>query len=74
MGQLALAWCIKNPNVSTVLLGATKPSQLEENLASLLVAERLTDEHMKRVDSILGNKPAPYQGWGGAGMRSIETI
>ncbi len=74
MGQLALAWCIKNPNVSTVLLGATKPSQLEENLASLLVAERLTDEHMERVDRILGNKPAPYQGWGGAGMRSIETI
>ena len=74
VGQLALAWCVKNPNVTTVLLGATKPEQLEENLASLEIVPRITDEHMARVDDILGNKPAPYQGWGGAGMRKIETI
>ena len=64
VGQLALAWCVKNKNVSTVLLGATKPEQLVENLAAISVAERLTDEDMASIDEILGNKPAPYQGFG----------
>ena len=41
--QLALAWCARNPNVTTVLLGATKVSQLEENLGAISVLERLTD-------------------------------
>jgi aryl-alcohol dehydrogenase-like predicted oxidoreductase len=38
VGQLAIAWVIKNKNVSTVLLGATKPSQLEENFGAIEVA------------------------------------
>ena len=72
--QLALAWCVKNKNVSTVLLGATKPAQLQENLQSLDIVTKLTAEHMKAIDDILGNKPDPYSGYGGAGMRSIDTI
>jgi voltage-dependent potassium channel beta subunit len=74
MAQLALAWVAKNPNVSTVLLGATKPAQLEENLGALKVLEKLTDAHMAAIDEILGNKPEAYSGYGGSGWRGIETI
>jgi len=74
MAELALAWCVKNPNVSTVLLGATKTSQLEENLRAIDVARRLTDAHMARIEEILDNKPSAYGGYGGAGMRPFETI
>lgn len=72
--QLALAWCVKNPHVSTVLLGATRPEQLQENLGCLEVAERLTDEHMARIEEILDNRPEQYQGWGGSGARTLHTI
>lgn len=72
VGQLALAWCVRNKNVSTVLLGATKPEQLHENLAAIQIVEQITDEDMKKIDEIMKNKPTPYGGYGGAGMRSIE--
>lgn len=74
MTRLALAWTVKNPNVSTVLLGATKPAQLQENLAAVDVARALTDEHMARIEEILDNRPDDYQGWGGAGMRGLDTL
>ena len=74
MTQLALAWCVKNPNVSTVLLGATKTSQLEENLGAMAVVPRLTTDHMKAIDKIMGNKPETYHGYGGRGMRDLNTI
>jgi aryl-alcohol dehydrogenase-like predicted oxidoreductase len=74
VSQLALAWCIKNKNVSTVLLGATKPSQLEENFGALDVARRLTEADMKAIEEILNNKPEAYSGYGGAGSRNIDTI
>ena len=74
MAQLALAWCVKNPNVSTVLLGCTRPEQLEENLGCLKVVEQLTAEHMKEIDEILKNTPQPYSGYGGQGMRQLQTI
>jgi voltage-dependent potassium channel beta subunit len=54
---LALAWCLANPNVSTVILGASRVSQLEENLAASDVAEKLTPEILKRIDDIMGTKP-----------------
>lgn len=57
MAQLAIAWCLKNSDVSTVLLGATRPDQLEENLGSLHVLDQLTDDVMERLEEILGNKP-----------------
>ena len=64
MTQLALAWCIKNKHVSTVLLGATHPDQLAENLDALAAVARLTDEHMANIEAILGN--APKDIWGSA--------
>jgi voltage-dependent potassium channel beta subunit len=63
LAQLALAWCLKNPNVSTVITGASRPQQVEENLKALDVAERLTDEVMERIESILDNRPVPDIDW-----------
>jgi len=52
LSQLAIAWCLKNPNVSSVITGATKEEQLEENLGALVVKENLTPEIMKTIDTI----------------------
>jgi voltage-dependent potassium channel beta subunit len=57
MANLAIAWCVKNENVTTAILGATKRTQLEENLKSLDVLPLLTKEVMDKIDSVLGNKP-----------------
>jgi voltage-dependent potassium channel beta subunit len=57
MAQLGLAWCLKNPNVSTVITGASRPEQVTENMKALDVAPKLTDEVMAHIDQILGNKP-----------------
>jgi voltage-dependent potassium channel beta subunit len=54
---LGLAWCLKNPNVSTVILGASKEYQLTENLKSLDAKEKLTSEVMEEIELILSNKP-----------------
>ncbi len=54
---MSLAWCLKNPNVSTVILGASKEYQLTENLKSLEAKEKLSTEIMERIEVILGNKP-----------------
>ena len=54
---LGLAWCLKNPNVSTVILGASKEYQLTENLKSLDAQEKLTAEVMEEIELILSNKP-----------------
>jgi len=58
MAKLAIAWCAKNPNVSTVILGASKVSQLEETLKALNLLEQLSPVEMKKIDEILENKPA----------------
>jgi voltage-dependent potassium channel beta subunit len=50
MSQLAIAWCLKNPNVSTVITGATTPAQVTENMKSLEVVERLSEPVMKQID------------------------
>lgn len=57
MSALAIAWTIRNPNVTTAILGATREEQLEENLKALDVLPLLTPEIMGRIDDILGNKP-----------------
>jgi voltage-dependent potassium channel beta subunit len=59
MAQLALAWCLKNPNVSTVITGATGPEQVVENMKAAEVAQGMNSDLMKRIDGILGNKPQP---------------
>jgi aryl-alcohol dehydrogenase-like predicted oxidoreductase len=55
--QLSIAWCLKNPNVSTVILGATKPEQLSENIGALPMVEKLSAEVMLSIESILNNNP-----------------
>jgi aryl-alcohol dehydrogenase-like predicted oxidoreductase len=55
--QLALAWCCKNKNVSTVILGATKPQQIVDNCGAIQLLPKLTDDVMKEIEEILGNKP-----------------
>lgn len=57
MTHFALTWCLKNPNVSTVILGASNVAQLESNLAALEHTDKITDEVMAKVDEILENKP-----------------
>jgi len=55
--QLALAWCLTNPNVSTVITGASKPSQVEENMQALKVVDQLTPDVIGTIEKILDNKP-----------------
>ncbi len=59
MAQLALAWCLKNENVSTVITGASKAEQVVQNMAAIDVVKNLTDGVMKRLEEILANKPEP---------------
>jgi len=58
MHHLALNWCLENENVSTVILGVSKLSQLEDNLKARESADVLTSDVMDRLDTILQNKPA----------------
>jgi aryl-alcohol dehydrogenase-like predicted oxidoreductase len=55
MSQLALAWALQNPNVSSVIMGATKPSQVKENVKAAGV--KLPAETMKQIDAVLGKLP-----------------
>jgi voltage-dependent potassium channel beta subunit len=57
MAQMALAWCLKNPHVSTVITGASRVEQVHENLKSLEMIEKLTAEVMARIETVLGNRP-----------------
>lgn len=59
MAQLALAWCLKNPHVSTVITGASKPEQVTENMKALEVADQLSGEVIDKIEAILDNKPEP---------------
>lgn len=54
---LALLWCLKNPNVSTVILGASKLSQLKDNLEALKHKDKLTPDVMAKIEAIAANKP-----------------
>lgn len=55
--QLAIAWLLRFPQVSSVITGATKVEHLEDNLGALSVAEKLTPEVLERIEMILANKP-----------------
>lgn len=57
LATLSIAWCIRNNNVTTAILGATKEEQLLENLKALDVLPKLTDEVMTKIDEIMGTKP-----------------
>src|SRR5918998_639570 len=53
MAQMALAWCLKNPNVSTVITGASRAEQVRENMKALDVVPKLTPDVMERIEGIL---------------------
>ncbi|KXN72669.1 hypothetical protein CONCODRAFT_4532 [Conidiobolus coronatus NRRL 28638] len=55
--QVALAWVLKQPNVSTVILGATKLDQLKDNLKSLDVADKLAPDNLDEIEGISQTKP-----------------
>jgi len=57
MAQFALAWCLKNPYVSTVITGASRPEQVTENMKAIEVVKKISSDVMERIEKILGNKP-----------------
>lgn len=57
MSQLAIAWVAKNPNVSSVITGATKEHQVVENMKALDVLHKLTPDVMQKIEDIVGTKP-----------------
>jgi voltage-dependent potassium channel beta subunit len=63
MAQLAIAWCLANQNVSTVITGASRPEQVHENMKAMNVVEKLTPEVLERIEEIVDNKPEPEHDW-----------
>ncbi|MFV2072617.1 MAG: potassium channel beta subunit family protein [Thermoanaerobaculales bacterium] len=63
MAQLALAWCLTNPRVSTTITGASSPKQVRENMAAIDVVERLTPDVLERIEEIVGNRSKAEQDW-----------
>lgn len=59
MARMALAWCLKNPNVSSVITGASKVEQVYDNMQALDVIPLLTDDVMETIEGLLNNKPVP---------------
>lgn len=58
MPKLAIAWCLTNPNVSTVILGGSKVHHLEENIDALELVPQLNEEILNSIEEVLDNKPA----------------
>lgn len=61
--HMALLWCNANPNVSTVILGASKVDQLVDNLSALKAKDKMTPDVLAKIEEILGNKPAGPQSY-----------
>ena len=61
MPHLALAWCLKNKDVSTVITGASKPEQVKENMKAIDKVDLLTDDVIDEIEEILDNKPDQSQ-------------
>jgi voltage-dependent potassium channel beta subunit len=57
MAQLALAWTLKNPHISTTITGSSKPEQIVENMKAIDVVSQLSDDVMEKIDTTLDNKP-----------------
>jgi aryl-alcohol dehydrogenase-like predicted oxidoreductase len=59
LAQLAIAWCAANPDVSTVITGASRPEQVVENMGALAVLPRLDADVLARIDEIVGTPSWP---------------
>ncbi len=55
VGQLSIAWCLKNPRVSSVITGASSPQQVQENMQAVRLKKSLTEEVMQEIERILGS-------------------
>ena len=62
--HLALAWCLRNPNVSSIILGASRLSQLENNLMALDAVDQITPDMLAAIETILDNKPPAPERFG----------
>ncbi len=65
MAQLAIAWCLTNDDVSTVITGASRVEQVTENMKALEIAAQLTPDVQERIEEILENRPEGEQNWRG---------
>lgn len=65
MPQMALAWCLKNKHVSTVITGASSIKQVQQNMSAMDVVDKLDDDIMQKIEAILDNKPGEAQDWRG---------
>jgi voltage-dependent potassium channel beta subunit len=59
LAQMAIAWCLQSPFVSTVITGASTPEQVQENMSAVEIVPKLTDDVMTRIEEVLDNKPGP---------------
>ncbi len=65
MPQLAIAWCLKNPNVSTVITGASTVEQVSDNMKAMDALQKIDEHVIQKIEEILDNKPTPEQDWRG---------
>ncbi|MBU8871743.1 MAG: aldo/keto reductase [Gemmatimonadales bacterium] len=65
MAQLAIAWCLTNEDVSTVITGASRPEQVIENMKALEISDLLTEEVQEQIEKILENRPEGEKNWRG---------
>lgn len=63
LAQMAIAWCLKNAHVSTVITGGTAAAQVVENMKALDAVGMLTSDVMDQIEKILDNKPQPHLDW-----------
>jgi voltage-dependent potassium channel beta subunit len=63
LAQLAIAWCLTNPRVSTVITGASRPEQVKENMKAMEVLPRLVPEVLERIEAVVANRPEPEHDW-----------
>lgn len=56
--QLALAWILKNPNISSMIIGASRSQQVIDNIRALETVEKLTDDVIEKIEAAVGNRPA----------------
>jgi len=60
---LALAWTLKNKDVSTAIFGATKISQVEDNIKAVAIYKKITPEIEEKIEKVLDNRPKPSMNW-----------
>ncbi|KAI0707250.1 Aldo/keto reductase [Earliella scabrosa] len=74
VSHLALAWIARNPNTSSVILGASKPEQVLDNLKALEVIPKLTPAVLEKIEEILGNKPSPWPTFGRMALDPLSKL